>query len=64
MGRFRALSAEERLVRNTEGFREGAVGGVKRSHPGKLVTVLNDYKFDQNDLESTEEVRSPDIVFY
>lgn len=40
------------------------MGGVKRSHPGKLVTVLNNYKFDQNDLESTEEVRSPDIVFY
>lgn len=39
MGRFRTLSAEERLVRNTEGFREEAVGGVKRSHPGKLVTV-------------------------
>lgn len=39
MGRFRTLSAEERLVRNAEGFREEGVGGASRLHPGKLVII-------------------------
>uniref|UniRef100_A0A8C9Z0N8 WD repeat and HMG-box DNA-binding protein 1 n=1 Tax=Sander lucioperca TaxID=283035 RepID=A0A8C9Z0N8_SANLU len=36
MGRFRTLSAEERLVRNTKGFREEGLGHMSSGHEGKV----------------------------
>lgn len=51
MGRFRTLSADERLVRHTEGFREKYGNFIWWYWAQK---VQRYYIFNQNDLESTK----------